>query len=216
MKQNLTLMFAVMGCAVLVGCQQSTPSMMNVDKVELVTQTGIDQVPMAKINDGYLSALASQYGRYGEGPIDLTISYDPSSAYSTTRAIDDLAGLSAALGRKGLKDVHTATLPVSGQDEPMLMVAYDTVTAKAPSNCGNMQGLYDYQTSRDVGQYRFGCGVEQMLARQVSRPADLRGRGTADPGDGRRASNVSEAYRAVTVDQVNTELESFTRDDITN
>jgi type IV pilus biogenesis protein CpaD/CtpE len=215
MKSTTTLLVALMGCVVMAGCQQSTPSMMNTSRVELSTQTGIDQVPVSKINDGYLSALASQYGRYGEGPIDLTVSYDPSSkSYTAMKAVNQLSFLSEALAKKGLNNIRTATLPVDGQAEPTLMVSYDMVTAQGPADCGNMEGLYSNTTSRDVGDYRFGCGVEQMLARQVSRPADLRGRGTVDQADGRRASNVSEAYRAITVEDVNTELDSFDRDDI--
>lgn len=217
MTLTRTLLMAVAGCAMLAACQQSTPSMMNTSRVELSTQTGIDQVPVSRVNDGYLSALASQYGRYGEGPIDLTISYDPSSkSYTAMKAVNQLASFSETLGRKGLSNVTTSTLPVNGQGEPMLMVAYDMVTASAPSDCGAMEGLYDNKTSRNVGDYRFGCGVEQMLARQISRPADLRGRGTADMADGRRATNVSEAYRGVTTEHVGEELESFERKDIQN
>jgi len=215
MKQLVYLTIALLGCTALTGCQQSTPSMMNTSRVELATQTGVDQVPVAKVNDAYLSALASQYGRYGAGPVDLTVTFDPSSKkYTAMKAVNDLSNISAALARKGIANVRTSTLPVGGQDTPTLMVSYDMTMAQAPSSCGNMQGMYDYQTSGDLGDYRFGCGIEQMVARQVSRPSDLQGRGTADMGDGRRATNVSEAYRAVTVDQVNTELESFGRQDI--
>lgn len=206
----------MIGCAVLAGCfPQNTPSMVNTSRAELVSEGLVDQVPLKHVNDGYLSMLASQYGRYGEGPVDLTMMYDPASKTNTAmRAVNELGGITEKLRRKGIHNVRTATLPMNGQAEMMLMVSYDTVSAQGPSNCGTMQGLEDGRTDRDLGNYRFGCSVEQMLARQVSRPADLRGRGTADAGDGRRAANVSEAYGAVTVEEVKEPLESFSREDI--
>ncbi len=215
MNMKYSLLLAAIGCASLMACQQSTPSMMNTSKVELNTHQGIDQIAVKNVNDGYLSALASQYGRYGEGPVDLTISFDPSSkSYTAMKAVNELSSMSDKLSRKGIRNVKTSTLPVSGQGEPMLMVSYTMVTAEGPSDCGTMDGLYDRQTTRHIGEYRFGCGVEQMTARQISRPADLRGRGTVDTGDGRRASNVSEAYRGLPAEAYTEPLENFSRDDI--
>lgn len=215
MMMNKTIYMVMVGCAVLGACKQRTPSMMNTERVELSTQTGIDQVPVAQANDGYLSALAGQYGRYGEGPINLIVSYDPASkSYNSTKAINDLAMLSGKLARKGLNNVVTSTQPMTGQSQPMLMVSYDMVTAQGPSNCGNMQGLYDNTTTPDINGYRFGCGVEQMVARQISRPADLRGRGTVDTGDGRRATNVTESYRGQPPEAYAVPLETYTRQDI--
>lgn len=189
--------------------------MMNTSRAELTTQKGIDQVPVAQVNERYLDALVGQYGRYGEGPIDLTVSFDPSSkSYNATKAVDELASLKSMLARKGMQNVNISTLPVSGLEQPTLMVAYDMVTAQGPSDCGNMEGLYDNTTTPDIGQYRFGCGTEQMLARQISRPADLRGRGTVDTGDGRRANNVSEAYRGLPPEAYTEPLETFDRGEI--
>ncbi len=215
--KNASFCIAIAAAAILTGCHQATPSMMNTSRVELNTQSGIDQIPVRHANDGYLSALASQYGRYGEGPIEMTVSYDPSSKnYTAMKAVNALSDIKEKMARKGLHNVTTSTLPVSGQDEPMLMVSYDMVTAQGPSDCGYMEGLYNNATTPQIGEYRFGCGVEQQLARQISRPADLRGRGTVDMGDGRRANNVSEAYRGVQPDGYREPLESFSRDDISN
>lgn len=212
MKHTVYLLMA--GCAILSACQQRTPSMMNTSRAELTTQTGIDQVPVTQVNDRYVDAMVGQYGRYGDGPIDLTVSYDPSSSYNATKAVGELASLKDKLARKGIHNVNTSTLPVSGQAQPMLMVSYDMVTARGPSDCGNMEGLYDNTTTPDIGTYRFGCGTEQMLARQISRPADLRGRGTVDTGDGRRATNVSESYRGLPPEAYTEPLETFERGDI--
>lgn len=212
---NKTILMLIAGCVMLAACEQRTPSMMNSSRVELNTQKGIDQVPVAHVNEGYMSALAGQYSRYGEGPIELTVSFDPSSkSYNSSKAIDALASYKDTLARKGLNNVHTNVMPVTGQAQPMLMASYDMVTAQGPADCGNMEGLYDNTTTPDIGNYRFGCGVEQMLARQVNRPADLRGRGTVETGDGRRANNVAESYRGQAPDAYAQPLETYGRRDI--
>lgn len=217
MTMKKTICMMMVGCAFLAACKQHTPSMMNNSRVELNTTAGIDQIPVAKANESYMGALAGQYARYGEGPVDLTLSYDPSSkSYNATKAINELASLKDTLARKGVHNVRTAMLPVSGQAEPMLMVSYDMVTAQGPSDCGQMDGLYANTTTADIKSYRFGCGVEQMLARQVSRPSDLRGRGTVETGDGRRASIVTESYRGLPAEAYTEPLERFERRDIQN
>lgn len=217
MKPTKHIVIMTMMSVALCACELATPSMMNTSKVELVTQTGIDQVPVTKVNDNYLSAMAANYSRYGEGPVDLTISFDPSSkSYTAMKAVNQLSSISDVLARKGIKNVRTSTLPVSGQVEPTLMVSYDMVTAQGPRDCGHMNGLYGNNTSEKVDDYRFGCGVEQMLARQISRPSDLRGRGTADPGDGRRATIVSESYRGQPTEAYTEPVEGLGRDDIAN
>lgn len=58
-------------------------------------------------------------------------------------------------------------------------------------------------TERDLGPYKFGCGIDMMLARQVARPADLQGRGGEVMGvnDGRRITNVVETYSTLNDEQ---------------
>jgi type IV pilus biogenesis protein CpaD/CtpE len=201
--------------ATLNACTQTTPSMMNENKPRLITQSNLDQRRMSEVNDHYLSVVAEHYNRYGEGPLSLTASYDPKSkSYTAMKAVNDLSRMTDTLRLKGIQDVATGTLPVEG-GEPSLSVSYDMVTATGPKDCAPMPGMDTYETSRFMDEgYRFGCGIETQLARQIYRPADLKGRGTRDAGDGRRAVNLSEYYRAVSEEEVRAPLETLEREDL--
>ncbi|MCB1530999.1 MAG: hypothetical protein H6853_04415 [Rhodospirillales bacterium] len=215
MEKTKIFLTALTGCLVLGGCiHQSTPSMMNTSRAELVSQTSMEQVPLSGVDDGYLSSLAAQYDRYGDGPIDLTMTYNPKSkSFTSMKAVSELARINRTLAQKGIVNVKTATMPVEGE-EPVLMVSFDTVHAQAPSDCGEMPALRDHNTSRDINGYRFGCGVETMLARQISRPGDLRGKETTGSADARRATSIVEVHRTVDPERVRSELEVFGREEI--
>jgi len=77
------------------------------------------------------------------------------------------------------------------------MVSFDTVQAQAPSDCTTMPGLEKNTTTRFIDDYKFGCSVETMVARQIARPSDLEGvSGLDDKDGGRRETNIVESYAA--------------------
>lgn len=215
MEKRKIFLTALTGCLALGGCiHQSTPSMMNTSRAELVSQTSMEQVPLSQVNGDYLSSLAAQYDRYGDGPMDLTVTYNPKSkSFTSMKAVSELSRINKTLAQKGIVNVKTATMPVEGE-ESVLMVSFDTVQARGPSDCGEMPALEDHNTSRDINGYRFGCSVESMLARQISRPGDLRGKETTGSANARRATGIVEAHRTVSPEDVKSELEVFGRGDI--
>ena len=194
---------------------QNTPSMMNTQRVELLHQTAIEQIPAGKIDDAALAMLADDYRRYGNGPVDLAMVYDPSSkTYTAAAARNQLRRIEQDLTTRGVRQIRTRTVAVD-KGEPALMISYESYQAQAPSGCHTMPGIDDDRTTRDIAQYRFGCSTEQMLARQIARPADLMGRGGDNaPSDGRRAANVIEEYRNYAAQDANRPLESYGRGDI--
>jgi type IV pilus biogenesis protein CpaD/CtpE len=208
-------MMAAVSVLALSACAQNTPSMMNENKPRLIEQTQIDHIPMKDMNDTVLAAVAENYRRYGEGTLDLTVTYDPKSkTYTAMKAVNDLAHMADVLRVKGISDIKTNTLPAPGTD-PMLAVHYDSVSALGPKDCAPMPGMDDYTTGRNLdSQYLFGCGIETQLARQIYRPADLRGNGTVETGDGRRAVSVSETYRAQQASEVRGTLQQWGRSDL--
>jgi len=205
----------VAGCTALYGCAQSTPSMMNPHKAELIMSTEIDQVPLNRVDDVYLAVLASEYHRYGSGPLALAMAYDPASRSFTARsAIEKLEHVKQKLKKKGIRNVTTETVPVDG-GEAALMVTYDSYHARPPSQCDNMPGFENNPTTRFIGDYKFGCSVETAFSKQIYRPADLKGvSGGVSEGDGRRAANVVEQYRDYSPEEAETELETLEREDI--
>lgn len=210
MKTNIGLLSAAIGCALFTGaCTQTTPSMMNTSMVELNTETHVEQIPGDMINETTLSILAHQYTKHGDGPLELTMTYDPASKVHTAKkSLLKLKEVEKMLAKKGLGNIKTDALPLEGL-EPVLMVMYPSVQAQAPSDCGAMPGLFNNKTDRFIDNYKFGCGTETLLAKQISRPADLRGRGgdVVGPADGRRITSVLETYHTLNEQQASGALQ---------
>lgn len=195
---------------------QSTPSMMNTSLPQVVPQTTMEQMPVSKINDGYLYKIASDYDRYGNDALHISLVYDPASkTYGAMKAFEDLADIKARLKKFGVRSVSGEAVKTDGM-EPTLMVTYDSLSAQAPEGCRNMPGLENGLTTREIGNYKFGCSTDTMLAKQIYRPGDLLGNGASDPADGRRAANSVEYYRVVEPEEAEGQLIRIERSDIQN
>jgi len=205
----------ILTLGVLGACSpQSTPSMMNTSRPLLSAQTEMKQIEVSKINDGFLQGLAEDYTRFGNGPLTLTLAYDPNSkSYTAMKAFQELEAIKSKLSSMNVRSVLADTIKVEGE-APALMIQYDTLSAQAPQGCGIMPGLENSQTGRDIGDYRFGCSVDTMLAKQIYRPSDLAGQDHMDASDGRRAANAIEHYRVVTEREATRDLQVLERDDI--
>lgn len=211
-KFIFTIPLLIMASAIT-GCTQTTPSMMNTSSVELSRETVVEQVALENINDGLLSTLASHYSSTGSGPLELTMTYNPTSrSFTAMGAVNELKQINQALRYKGVKNVITQTLAVP-EGKPSLMVSYDTVLAHAPSDCAPMPGLANNLTGRDLGTYKFGCGVESMLAQQIARPSDLEGNDGLGTRGAERDVNVLRDY-ALGVPRE--PLEGIEREDLTS
>jgi type IV pilus biogenesis protein CpaD/CtpE len=206
-KFILTLPFLLMACT------QTTPSMMNVAPVELSRETVVEQIAIDDVNDALLTHIANHHRKSSNGPLELTMTYDPKSRdFTAMNAVNELKSISKALQYKGVYNMVTQTLAVP-EGTASLMVSYDTVMAHAPSNCDPMPGLDNNLTGRDLGNYKFGCGVESMIARQIARPADLEGNSTLSKRDARREAAVVEDYSAGVPREP---LEGIEREDLTS
>ncbi len=207
------MMFAAI--ALLSACgRQSTPSMMNTSLPQLSNETRMEQIPVEKASQGYLARVADNYSRYGADTLQLSLVYDPASkTYDAMKAFNDLGSIKSKLAIMGIRNVKGDVVKQEGA-EPTLMVSYDAVMAQAPAGCRNMPGFNDGLTTGQIGDYKFGCSVDTMLAKQIYRPADLAGSEGHDAGDGRKATNTVEYYRQVTSDEAEGELKRMDRSDI--
>lgn len=173
---------------------QTTPTMMNMSPVEIAHETILEQIPLANINDKTLSILAQQYHQYGSGVIDLTMAYDPKAKnFTAMKAVHELKRVQLTLNKKGVRDIVAQTLPVP-DGQPSLMVSFSIARAQAPSDCGEMPGLKNNKTSRFLGDYKFGCGIESILAQQIARPSDLEGKSEMGMRSGRREAIILDGY----------------------
>lgn len=217
MTKTFYLLAVLAGAGMTLGAcaRQSTPSMMNTSLPRIAEQTSMRQVPVGKISDGYLAQLADDYGRYGSGALTLALAYDPASkTYGALDAFNDLASVKERLRKAGLTDVRAETVKTEGGGEPTLFISYDSQTALAPAGCRNMPGFDDGLTTGEIGNYKFGCSVDSMIAQQIYRPADLRGNAGNDPIDGRKAANVTEYNRRVNPERIQGDLSRMERKDM--
>ena len=197
----------------LSGCTQSTPSMMNTSPIEVIQGSTIEQIPLSEVDEASLSVIAEQYRRYGVGPLDLTVTFDPADKdFTAMKARQFVKNINEAISRKGVRGATVQTMAVP-EGKPSLVVTYDTIQAQAPSDCTPMPGLYDNDTSRFIEDYKFGCGVDTLLAKQIARPKDLTGNAEMDIRGARRESIVTESYAAGVP---RTPLEGLERENLTN
>ena len=215
MKKISAVMVLLAGASLLTACApQSTPSMMNTSRPQVVSETSLKQVPVKDVTDGYLYGISEEYARYGSGGVQLFLAYDPSSkTYGAMKAFNDLSRFKESLKKMGVRGITAETVKAEGS-QPILMVSFESVTAHAPAGCRNMPGFDDGLTTREVGDYRFGCSTETLIAKQIYRPSDLQGNAMTEPGDGRRAANTVEYNRRVEREDVKAPLIRIERSDI--
>ncbi|MGH1402914.1 MAG: CpaD family pilus assembly lipoprotein [Alphaproteobacteria bacterium] len=187
------LSFGITGCNTMY-----TPTTVNENRVQVREEAVFEDIAVYNVNDEYLAAVAAHYDRHGGTPMDLIVTYDPRSyrntAMKATNKVSDIAGILRGYGVNNLKP---GVLPVKGQgDEARLIVSYDAYSAHAPKDCPQqMPGLNGGSVENNT-DYKLGCSVGTLMARQIARPSDLLGRGRSDTGsDGRSAANIVELYR---------------------
>lgn len=190
-------LLAMTAMMTLGACEMYAPPNLNQTKIQ-VAEEGVSQtIPVSQVSDDALSALAQDYNDRGGSPMSVVVTYDPRSNRNTAMmAGNHASGIAKTLRKYGVDAISSSILPVKDQgDEAQVMISYNAVAALAPDGCGDMPGMKGNQLEPDPN-YKLGCGVDSMIAKQVARPSDLLGRGVSDPTtDGRSAANVIDAYR---------------------
>lgn len=215
MTRNFALTGLLLSLTALTACgPQSTQSMVNTTRVTVAPETMMQQIEVSQISDGYLQGVAEKYKRYGTSTLQLTLGYDDTAKnYTAVNAFGDLANVKSRLGKMGIKSVVAETAKIGKGEKPVLWLTFDGVTAQAPEGCTTMPGV-DHNTTRFMGQYKFGCSIDTLVADQIYRPADLKGNSYMEPGSGRRAQSGLEPYHIVTEGEANEELRVFERSQI--
>lgn len=170
------------------------------DRFETEIETG-------SLSDGQITGLARGYWSKGNGPMTVTVTFDPKSKTNTAKkANTEALGLAAALKNQGVRNLKygTAAIEQSGAIS-RTMISYDSIKARPPEDCP--EPLSMEFAEHDHGEdYKIGCSVETYTARQVARPADLAGNKVMDNASGRRNANVLEIYQ---MGQPNPELKGL-------
>ena len=157
-----------------------------------------DAFDTAKLDASMIHAIGNYYERFGNGTMNVVVSYDPKSNINTrVKAERALKSIQSGLAQNGVRDVKGDLSAMNGSgDVSTTLVSFPALVASAPQGCGMMPGYTD--PSQDIPNdtnikppYGYGCTVETLLAKQVARPSDLMGKqGFETNGDGRRTERV--------------------------
>lgn len=172
---------------------------LNDERVQVQGQDFQDDISVADADEGYLKGLAAHYRKYGSGLMDVVVTYDARSYRNTAmKASEQAARISKVLRANGVNDLDVNILPIKGAgDESRIFVRYEGYTAHAPKGCDHLMPGADGDAVEYDPDYKLGCTIESMLARQVARPADLMGNGVqGQTTDGRAATNIVDLYRS--------------------
>jgi type IV pilus biogenesis protein CpaD/CtpE len=214
------IILALSAVVMLSGCTSLVTSDTWVNKsgrAQIAEDQFTDTFETAKVNNGMIHAISNYYDRFGNGTMNVVVSYDPQSKInSLPRAEKSLVAIQNGLARNGIADVKGALSEVRGSgDVSTTLVSFPALTASAPAGCGMMPGYADPSEgipndTNIKGPYGYGCTVETLLSKQIARPSDLMGRaGFETNGDGRRAERVLSS-RGYYSDKENTQLQGET------
>lgn len=193
------LLFASVLCVMplLSACSVESKSWVNDKRVEIHEDQFNDTFETASLDDATLRAIAVHYNRFGNGPLLAEVSYDPKSRKNGAGAAKAAAKrIDTVLRQNGVHDVQIGTTPVNGSgDVSKTLVTFAALTAHAPAGCPMMPGYNGFgdmpENADGEPDYRYGCTVETLIARQVTRPSDLLGKsGFETDADGHRQTNV--------------------------
>lgn len=196
--RNSKVIVGLAAALLLSACSVESKSWVNSNRVEVRNDQFSDTFETSSLNESTLHAIGGHYYRFGNGPMNVVVSYDPSSRINTkANAEKALQEIRTELNRNGVSDVRGTINPMKGSgDVSQTLVNFSAITASAPTGCKMMPGYNnpaeDIPNSTNLdADYKYGCTVESLLARQVARPADLMGKqGFETNADGRRQERV--------------------------
>lgn len=197
MTRSKAILFISLAVSFLGACEMYAPPSVNERRVEVHEQKVTQQIPVASLDDDSIAGIAHSYGQSGMGVMEVTVTYDPTSHNNTAmRAGDEAVRIARILREEGVTNVATNVLPVREQgSDALAIISYTSYQASAPSGCGELPGMTNPAIDHDP-DYKLGCTVETVFAKQVADPSDLLGNAKASAyTDGRVLANQVESYR---------------------
>lgn len=194
-----TILALIALCMLLTACDLYEETAMNTSsKIQLQESRYSETYDVKDLDNLTMTSVVRHYTKHGDGPLDLTVTYDPKvSGAGAMKAGDEAARIATFLRKKGLSEVKTGIMPVVNSGKGMqALVSYDSFYAEAPQGCGTIPGFADRRDEfEEEDGYELGCTRDTLIARQLARPADLKGRQISPTTDGRRVANSTETYR---------------------
>jgi hypothetical protein len=191
-------MMMILSSLAMSSCRMYQEGNLTKERVNVAESEFFDRQPVDSINDSYILYLAKDFSRNGDGQVYLTVTYDPYSSKNTAmKAQNTAAILTEKMRNAGISPVQSDILPVQKSgDTSEALISYMSYTASPPPDCGTMAGYSDTDQHSNT-DYRLGCTIETIFARQVARPRDLLGRGQEQTtSQGRSATNITQPVLA--------------------
>lgn len=204
MKFQFRFVLSLVLCAGLLSttsCRTYREGTITPERVKVVKENVFEENNLGELDKGAIENLVNDYARYGAGPMYVTVTYDPKSKNQTAlAATKELSRISGELSRRGVQ-AKADIMPVKDSLEMKFLVSYDANRAKEP-DCEIMSGYSDRDHTTNY-DYKMGCTVETLMARQISRPGDLLGRAPANyDSSGRAASMHVGVYQAGEIGEI--------------
>ncbi len=199
MRETLKILLSMTILASASACTLDEPTWVNPGRLEVHEEGYMDSFNTDALDNPTLRAIGVNYYRYGNGPMDVAVSYDPSSRTNNkANAAQQASRIEKELRRQGVNDLRITTVEKTSSGElSSTTVKFPALTAKPPQDCGLMPGYTNAQTGLPEDAegthkgYAIGCTVETLMAKQVARPGDLLGRpGFETNADGMRQERV--------------------------
>jgi len=188
-----------LSCLLLLGvssCGYDAPTTLKQSRIEVHEETNNFDLETAELTDEALANIAHHYTYNGNGPIDVTVTYNPGDRRNSAMAASDqVSRIVRALRKNDVEDIDTNILPITKQGVSKTYFSYTTYHAQMPEGCSNATDIDDlsHENYRD---YELGCGTMDYIAQQISKPKDLLGLNEiTEETDSRKRSNVIEGNK---------------------
>lgn len=171
----------------------TTPSHTVKDPLEVHEKIYQKFISIEKFDGKLVKDEAGKYTRTGNGPIKVKVAYDPKTPVLDAR--QSLGRIEKQFRAEGIP-VEGSILPVKDINKPIILVLYDAIEVRPPSECDGSRNQLDVEDPSE--EYLMGCTHREVFSRQIYRQTDLlhdEDQGTQD-GLADRYSNTVDTYRS--------------------
>jgi pilus assembly protein CpaD len=175
--KGLKIALAVVMCLGIVSCSRMyKEGTISPNRVQVAQENYAQEFDISGSYAAQVQSVSSHYRRHGDGTLGLTVAYNPNMrGQGAMEATQKAAEIANKLRSDGVRDVKTDILPVADLPAMRALVTYTSFNALPPKDCTMLSGYNDRDVKTDM-DYKMGCTVETIIAKQISRPADLMGR----------------------------------------
>jgi len=203
MRKTLSLIVLLSASMLASACSPGEPWLMEQSyvqpgKMTIAQSRHIVRKPLNTVSDGDLRQAATTFKKSGHGMMYAVIGYDVHNAAQKNESFARGKSIAQTLRDNGITDdrMVVRSIPVSTA-QPIIVIAFDKTEAGAAPGCQPMPSLDGPIATKESFDYRLGCGVQSVMARQLVDPMDLKGKTQRDNlMDGERVANiVTNDYR---------------------